>query len=63
MKKWIASANETFDMIAYMVYGTSEVTGILLEYNPKYADRLIMEGGEEINLPEIEEEKQGAEWL
>lgn len=62
MEKWVASAGETFDMIAYLCYGTSDMAGVLMENNTKYAEKLIMDGGEEIILPEIETTEQGADW-
>lgn len=50
---WVASAGETFDQIAYYVYGAEKFASDLIYCNPALADKLVFTGGEKIELPKI----------
>ena len=52
---YIASARESFDSIALIVYGHEEYAKDLLMANPKYGDLIRFKGGEKIRLPVVED--------
>lgn len=51
---YTCSAGETFDIVAMAVYGDEKYACELLNANPKYCLIPIFEGGEELELPEID---------
>lgn len=51
--QYIAKQGDTFDDIARQAYGDSHLASILLYVNPDLADRLILDGGELIQIPII----------
>ena len=52
--KYLTKLNDTFDLIAYEIYGECRYTGEILKANPEKLETFIFSAGEEINLPEIE---------
>lgn len=65
---WVASAGETYDMIARNVYGDESYASDILCANPDQCRKMTMTGGEVIKLPvvyvqddEDEEEEQFGE--
>lgn len=51
--RYIAKQGDTFDDIARQAYGDEHLSSILLYANPDLSDRLILEGGELIQIPII----------
>jgi len=51
--QYIAKQGDTFDDIARQAYSDEHLVSILLYANPDLADRLILEGGELIQIPII----------
>lgn len=47
----ITEQGQTWDVIAYDLYGDEFLASDLIELNPKYAACLIFSGGEEIKVP------------
>lgn len=54
MRKYTASAGQTWDFVAVLFYYTEFAMNILLEANPDYSDILVFKGGEELNIPYAE---------
>ena len=52
-KTWIASAGETFDLIALYVYGDERYAAEILCVNPALSGTLVFEGGEQVLLPVV----------
>jgi phage tail protein X len=52
MEQYTARAGETWDLIAYRLYGNEMAATDIIALNPRLADILIFEGGERLNLPE-----------
>lgn len=48
---YIASYGDTWDTIAYKVYGDSLQYQELMDENRKYASTLVFDGGEDIRVP------------
>lgn len=60
---YIASAGETFDLIALNVFGNEKYAAEIMCVNPELCEKTMMEGGEAIYLPSIQEEnEQTAPW-
>ena len=59
-KQYIVPQGKTWDMISIDFYDTPYRTKELIDCNPKYADILIFEGGEALNIPILEEEKSAS---
>lgn len=53
-KSYLASAGETFDLIALLIYGDEKYAADILCANPDISDKLILDGGEEVRLPVVE---------
>jgi hypothetical protein len=49
-----ASAGETFDVVALMVYGDEKYAAELMCANPELMDRQYFTGGETVKLPVID---------
>lgn len=50
---YMANAGDTFDLLAFREYGDEHLMSLLIQQNLKYADVLIFEGGEELEIPFI----------
>ena len=53
-KPYQTKLNDTFDKIAYELYGDEKIASYLIEANSTYADTLIFREGVLLNLPKIE---------
>lgn len=51
---WIASSGESFDMIAFNVYGDEKYASEIMTANPTLCDKMNMTGGEIVKLPVID---------
>jgi len=56
---------ETWDLIAYKLWGSEYLLPLLFEANPQCRDILIFEGGLLLNVPEVlvEDVTERPEWL
>ena len=54
-EKYTAGAGETWAGIAFKLWKEETLMWKLIEANPLRANIVIFEGGEELNVPEIEE--------
>lgn len=54
-KQYKTKANDTFDMIAYRLYGDEAVASYLIEANPQYADVIQFEPDVLLRLPRLDE--------
>jgi len=52
---YIATAGETWDIVALKVWGDEKLCHLLMEANPHLLDKAIFEGGEELVIPQIPE--------
>lgn len=52
-----AVQGDTWDFIAYKLYGDEAYMQDLMEANHKYGEKLIMDGGEILTVPDIEQEE------
>ncbi|MGP1580321.1 MAG: tail protein X [Wolinella sp.] len=64
MKQYIATANESLDMICHKVYGTLETDlyAQFLRENAELLDKKL-EGGEVINLPDLAKAQKKERYL
>lgn len=53
-KQYRTKANDTFDKIAYDLYGDENVASYIIKANPKYSDTLVFSEGVFLNLPTLE---------
>lgn len=53
-KQYQTKAYDTFDKIAYDLYGDENIASYLIEANSTYADTLIFDEGVLLNLPKLE---------
>ena len=63
--KETAIQGETFDRLAYRLYGEERMSHYIRQYNTQYSDVVIFEGGEELTIPvlsEIESKESLAPW-
>lgn len=44
--------NDTFDAVAFRIYGDEHLCSMLMNANPDYMDVLLFEPGIELNLPD-----------
>ncbi|AKL95019.1 phage tail protein X [Clostridium aceticum] len=54
MEKYITVLGDTWDMIAYRVYGDETYARDLIKANPKHIYTVIFSGGIELNVPAVE---------
>lgn len=47
----VALQGETFDSLAYRLYGEERMSHYLRKYNREFSDVVIFEGGEELTVP------------
>ena len=52
MNKYTAKAGETWDLIAFNLYGNEMKASEIIAENPRLTKIIIFEGGEVLNLPE-----------
>lgn len=57
-------AGDTWDLIALRIYGRERYAALLLGANPDMCVKRVMEGGEQVLAPEIDESAAatGAPW-
>lgn len=53
MMQYTASAKETFDQMALRIYGDEQYAYLLLQANPLQCHKIMMEGGEVLNVPDM----------
>jgi phage tail protein X len=53
-KQYITKANDTFDKIAFYLYGDETAASYLINENPDYADVLVFGEGVKLTLPKLE---------
>ncbi|MCD8199802.1 MAG: tail protein X [Coriobacteriaceae bacterium] len=56
MSTYTTMQGDTWDAIAYKVYGSCSYVGYLLNANQHYSDIFIFPAGIVLNVPEVEEE-------
>ena len=49
-----ASAGESFDLVALLVYGDEKYAAELMNANPDYCGLVVFAGGETLVLPELQ---------
>ena len=54
-KQYKTKQNDTFDKIAYELYGNEKIASYIISANPKQADTIIFGEGVYLNLPIIEQ--------
>ncbi|MBQ9000815.1 MAG: tail protein X [Eggerthellaceae bacterium] len=52
---YVTSQSETFDMIAYDLYGNEYLASDIVDLNPEYAGVIIFDAGVELRVPVYEE--------
>ena len=55
MMQYTASEKETFDDIAFNLYGDESYSYLLLQANPAHCHKIMLEGGEVLEAPELEQ--------
>ncbi len=58
-KTYTTIQGETWDMIAFKVYGGEEYAAHLMANNYRYLDILVFSAGTVLNTPELPEEEKG----
>jgi len=46
-------SGDTWDKIAYQVYGSEKLAGLLMDANTKYLETVIFSGGILLNVPNL----------
>ena len=54
-KQYKTQQNDTFDKIAYELYGDEKIASYIISANPDYADTLVFGAGVSLYLPIIEQ--------
>ena len=54
-KQYSTKANDTFDKIAFELYGDENIASYIIEANPDHADVLIFGEGTLLYLPKLEQ--------
>ena len=54
MNSYTAIQGDTWDLIAYRVWGSEYLLPRLLEVNPNFRDIIVFSGGEKLNVPEVD---------
>ncbi len=52
--KYITNYGDTFDIIAFKVYGNEELMGLIMNANPKHIETAVFDQGTEIEVPDVE---------
>jgi phage tail protein X len=55
MEQYNAKNGDTWDIIAYKLYGDEFKSSAIIEVNPRLAHIIVFKGGEKINLPDMTE--------
>ncbi|WP_433595127.1 tail protein X [Lysinibacillus xylanilyticus] len=65
MSSYTTVQGDTWDLIAYKLWGSEYLLPLLFEVNPQCRDILIFEGGLLLNVPEVsvEDIRERPEWL
>ncbi len=58
MEEYTTISGDTWDNIAFKVYGNEKLAGLLIDANTKYIETVIFSGGIKINVPELQETQQ-----
>ena len=53
-KQYSTKAYDTFDKIAYNLYGDENIASFIIEANPEYSNVLVFGEGTLLNLPKLE---------
>ena len=53
--QYTAQAGDTFDLLALRAYGDDKLASYIIQTNPDYSDVLIFEGGENLQIPMVED--------
>ena len=51
---YVCSAGETFDSVALELFGNEKYACELLNANPAYSNKIVFDGDEELEIPDIE---------
>lgn len=51
---YTAQEGDTWDLLALDMYNDENLLHYIIQFNPDYADTLVFSGGEELQLPIIE---------
>lgn len=54
-KQYRTKAHDTFDKIAYELYGDEKIASYIIEANPNYSDTLVFNEGTLLYLPKLEQ--------
>jgi hypothetical protein len=55
---YIATAGETWDIVALKIWGDEKLCHLLMESNPQYLHKDVFEGGEELTIPQLPETQE-----
>lgn len=53
MRTYTTVQGDTWDLIAYKVYGDEKLMSVLIEANPTYLETVIFSAGVTLNIPEV----------
>lgn len=53
-KQYSTRQNDTFDKIAYELYGDEKIASYIIDANPEYANVVIFSAGVSLYLPKLE---------
>lgn len=54
-KEYMTQEGDTFDALAFGMYGDESLAHYIIEYNPDYSDVLIFEANVALRLPIVED--------
>ena len=55
---YLTSQGDTFDLIAYDLYGNEYLASDIVELNPEYSGELVFDAGIELKVPVYEERNE-----
>ena len=62
---YVTSQGDTFDLIAYDLYGNEYLASDIVELNPEFSGELAFDAGEELKVPvyeDLSESERVAPW-
>ncbi len=59
MEKYVTVSGDQWDMVSFLLFGTEQYTGDLMQANMEYMDIVVFPAGIALNVPDIDTESSG----
>lgn len=57
MEKYVTVSGDQWDMVSFLLFGTEQYTGDLMQANMEYMDIVVFPAGIALNVPDIDTER------